>query len=92
MCNNMLTKKGKKCEMIKNWRPLSMLSVLYKLASAAIANRLKPYLDNLIYTNQNGLVPGKFIGECTRLVFDIMNYTKKHNLPRMLVLIDFEKA
>ena len=79
MCNNMLTKKGKKREMIKNWRPLSMLSVLYKLASAAIANRLKPYLDNLINKTQNGFV-------------DIMNYTEKHNLPGMLVLIDFEKA
>ena len=65
--------------MIKNWRPLSMLSVLYKLASAAIANRLKPYLDNLINKTQNGFVPG-------------MNYTEKHNVPGMLVLIDFEKA
>ena len=87
-----LPKKGKKREMIKNWRPLSMLSVLYKLASAAIANRLKPYLDNLINKTQNGFVPGRYIGECTRLVFDIMNYTEKHNLPGMLVLIDFEKA
>ena len=78
--------------MIKNWRPLSMLSLLYKLASAAIANRLKPYLDNLINKTQNGFVPGRYIGECTRLVFDIMNYTEKHNLPGMLVLIDFEKA
>ena len=54
-----------------------MLSVLYKLASAAIANRLKPYLDNLINKTQNGFVPGRYIGECTRLVFDIMNYTEK---------------
>ena len=76
--------------MIKNWRPLSMLSVLYKLASAAIANRLKPYLDNLINKTQNGFVPGRYIGECTRLVFDIMNYTeKKTNLlmsKRLLIL------
>ena len=68
-----------------------MLSVLYKLASAAIANRLKPYLDNLINKTQNGFVPGRYIGECTRLVFDIMNYAEKHNLPGMLVLIDFER-
>ena len=87
----MLTKKGGKCEMIKNWCPLSMLSVLNKLASAAIANRLKPYLDHLIYKTQNGFVPGSYIGECTRLVFN-MYYTEKHNLPGMLVLIDFEKA
>ena len=87
-----LPKKGKKHEMIKNWHPLSLLSVLYKLASAAIANRLKPYLDNLIYKTPNGFVPGRYIGECTRIVFDIMNYTEKHNLPAMLVLIDVKKA
>ena len=34
----------------------------------------------------------RYIGECTRLVFDIMNYTEKHNLPGMLILSDFEKA
>ena len=87
-----LPKKGKSRELIKNWRPLSMLSVLYKLASAAIANRLKPHLDKLISETQNGFVPGRYIGECTRLVFDIMHYTEMHNLPGMLVLIDFEKA
>ena len=69
-----------------------MLSVLYKLASAAIANRLKPYLDNLINKTRNGFVPGRYIAECTRLVFDIMNYTEKLNLPGMLDFIDFEKA
>ena len=87
-----LPKKGKNRELIKNWRPLSMLSVLYKLASTAIANRLKPYLDHIIHKSQNGFVPGRYIGECTRLVFDLMHHTEKHNLPGMLVLIDFEKA
>ena len=77
--------------MIKNWHLLSVLSVLYKLVIAATANRLKPYFDNLIYKTQNGFVPGRYIGECTQLVFDIMNFTEKHNLIAMLVLIDFEK-
>ena len=34
--------KGKKPrEFIKNWRPITLLSVVYKIASAAIVNRLK---------------------------------------------------
>ena len=40
-----LPKPGKPREFIGNWRPLSMLCVIYKLASGAIANRIKPYLD-----------------------------------------------
>ena len=46
-------------ELIKIWRPLSMLSVLYKLASATIANRLKSHFDQLISETQNGFVSGR---------------------------------
>ena len=87
-----LLKNGKVRSDIKNWRPLSMLSVIYKLASAAIANRIKPHLDHIIDSTQCGFVPGRYIGECTRLIFDIMKFTEDRRLPGMLVLIDFEKA
>ena len=87
-----LPKKGKPRDSMKNWRPLSMLSVIYKLASAAIANRIKPHLDKIIDNTQNGFVPGRYIGDCTRLVNDIMKITEDRHIPGMLVLIDFEKA
>ena len=32
----------------ENWPPISLLSVIYKMASTAIANRLKPYLNDVI--------------------------------------------
>ena len=35
---------------------------------------------------------GRFIGESTRLVYDIMHYVDKNNLQGMLMLIDFQKA
>ena len=87
-----LPKKGKPRDRIKNWCPLSMLSVIYKLASAAIANRIKPYLNGIIDTAQSGFVPGRYIGECTRPVYDLMKFTEDKHIPGMLVLIDFEKA
>ena len=40
-----LPKGQKPREFIKNWRPITLLSVVYKIASAAIANRLKPILE-----------------------------------------------
>ena len=87
-----LPKKGKSREFLKNWPPLSMLSVLYKIASASIANRIKPYLDHLISPSQTGFVSGRYIGESTRLVYDIMNFTETKNIPGLLMLIDFEKS
>ena len=69
-----------------------MLCVVYKLASGAIANRIKPFLNFLINNEQTGFVPGRFIGESTRLIYDIMHYTQKAQIPGLLILIDFQKA
>ena len=38
-----IPKGNKDRQLIKNWRPISLLSVIYKLASATIAERLKPF-------------------------------------------------
>ena len=87
-----LPKGDKPREYLKNWQPISLLSVLYKLASATVANRLKKVLNILISKSQTGFMSGRFIGESTRLAYDIMHYVDKNNLQGMLMLIDFQKA
>ena len=87
-----IPKGNKDRQLIKNWRPISLLSVIYKLASATIAERLKPFLQNIISEHQSGFIPGRCIGDCTRLIYDLMFYTEKHNIPGLLMQIDFEKA
>ena len=77
---------------LKNWRPISLLNVSYKIASASIANRLKGLLANLINEDQTGFISNRYIGENTRLIYDIMFYTEKYDVPGLLLLIDFEKA
>ena len=87
-----LLKGNKPREFLKNWRPISLLSVIYKIGSTAIANRIKKILDKIISKNQAGFVKGRFIGENTRLIYDLMHFTEKHKIPGLLMLIDFEKA
>ena len=36
-----LPKPNKPRHLLKNWRPISLLNVIYKIMSSAIANRLK---------------------------------------------------
>ena len=81
-----------KIENFKNWRPISLLSVLYKMLSSAIAERLKTVLDKLVSKCQTGFIKGRYIGESTRLIYNIMNYTEVKNKNGLLMLIDFEKA
>ena len=78
--------------LLINWWPISLLSVIYKIISSAIANRIKTVLDNTVSKTQTGFVAGKFIGENSRLIYDILHYTEKENIPLLLMLIDFEKA
>ena len=87
-----IPKENKPKHLLKNWRPLTLLDTVYKIASGTIANRLKLVLNNLINKDQTGFVKGRYIGENTRLIYDLLNYTEKNDIPGLLLLIDFEKA
>ena len=56
-----ISKQNKSWINFKNWRPISLLNVIYKLASAVISNRLKKVLDNVINENQNGFIAGRLL-------------------------------
>ena len=84
-----LPKGNKDRKLIKNWRPISLLTVVYKMASAVIAERLKPILNNVISTHQSGFISGRSINDCTRLIYDLMFYTRKNKIPELLMQIDF---
>lgn len=87
-----LPKGDKPREYLKNWRPISLLNVTYKIGSSCIANRIKKVLPNLINEDQTGFISGRYIGDNIRLLYDVINYLKENNLPGLLVSIDFEKA
>ena len=46
-----IPKPGKSKKYIKNWRPISLLNVTYKIASGSIANRIKEVLPFIISTD-----------------------------------------
>ena len=87
-----LPKGDKPRQFLKNWRPISLLSVVYKIASSALAARLRTVLHNLISNTQSGFMSNRFIGENTRLIYDIIHYANCKNIPGLLMLIDFQKA
>ena len=89
---SILPKGNKPREFLKNWRPISLLNTTYKIFSGIIANRLKEVLDTLIRENQKGFLSGRFIGENTRLMYDIISQTEVQDKPGMVLLLDFEKA
>ena len=59
----MIPKKDKALNELKNWRPITLLNCDYKIASEAIASRLKSVLSDLIEYDQTGFLKGRSIAE-----------------------------
>ena len=74
---------------IKNWRPISLLNVHFKIASKSLAERMESVLPDIIHTAQKGCIKGRFIGENIRLIEDILQETDDE---AVVLLIDQEKA
>ena len=57
-----------------------------------ISERLKTVLETLINNDQTGFISNRFIGENTRLLFDIINYAEMEQVPGLLIIVDYAKA
>ena len=88
----LIPKKDKNRLFLKNWRPLTLLNVDYKILAKAMANRMIEYLPDLIKEDQTGYLPGRFIGCNIRLVEDIIIFTENEKIKGIMLVIDFEKA
>ena len=78
--------------ILNNWRPLILLSCVYKLFSGAIAARLNKMLPKIISNSQFDFVKGRYIGKAIRTTYDAMEYAKNKKRAKILLLIDFKKA
>lgn len=87
-----LPKANKSPFFLKNWRPISLLNVTYKMASSVLSARLKTVLDKIVHDDQKGFIAGRFIGENIRLIYDILFETKQQNIPGLILSIDFQQA
>ena len=88
----LLHKQGKDELLIKNWRPISLLCVDFKILTKSLAMRVRDILPKLIHENQSGFVKNRYIGQGIRLVEDIIVYTDKNDKVGAIVQLDFEKA
>ena len=77
---------------LKNWRPISLLNIDYKILSKVLAKRMEQHLPKLIHSDQTGFVSGRYIGQNIRLLSDIMEFSESKNFQGILLFVDFEKA
>ena len=72
-----ISKPDKARYYLKNWSPITLLTVDYKIASAVIAERLEKFLPKIISPPQKGYLKGRFVGEKTRFFYDLIKITEE---------------
>ena len=70
---SLIPKPDKDILLIDNWRPITLLTIDYKIMSLAFANRLKTGLDNIVAETQSGFMKGRHISNNIRLVLDLLD-------------------
>ena len=80
--------KSGELEVVKNWRPITLLNVDYKIISILPVERLKRVLANIINTGQKGFVNGRNIYGEKMLLQDIIDYTNMEDKKVAIIFLD----
>jgi exonuclease III len=87
----LIPKKGDTTK-IKNWRPISLLNVSYKIISKAINNRLKKVSGTILSRAQKGFTNNRYIQECIINILESIAFCTETNSQGFLLAIDQAKA
>jgi hypothetical protein len=74
--NVALIPKGTEQKTMKDWRPIALCNVLYKLLSKVLANCLKQILHKCIADSQSAFVPGRSILDNALVAIELVHYMK----------------
>ncbi|KAI8440939.1 hypothetical protein MSG28_009236 [Choristoneura fumiferana] len=78
--------------LLKNYRPISLLSHVYKLFSRVITNRLERRFDDFQPPEQAGFRKGFSTIDHIHTLRQIIQKTEEYNRPLCLAFVDYEKA
>ena len=80
--------KGSDNQLLKNWRPISLLCTDYKILSKALANHIKKKLHMVLNPEQTCSVPERTIFQNLFLTQDIINYCNQKNINGYILTVD----
>ena len=81
-----------KKENLKNWRPVSLLCLDYKILTKILSNRLKPTLEHTISIEQTCGIPNRSIFLNLFTIGEIINHCNTEFINSFIVSVDQGKA
>ena len=88
----LIYKKRGDIKNLKNWRPISLLNVDYKIISKVLTLCLSKVLESIVNPDQTCSVPGRSILSNVTLLRDIIDFIQETDECAILVSLDQEKA
>ena len=87
-----LIPKLKDANNIKQYRPICLLNVDYKIFTKALTMRLTPLAEKIISETQTAFLPGRFILEGVIILHEVLHELRTTKRKGTILKLDFEKA
>ncbi|GJT84736.1 RNA-directed DNA polymerase, eukaryota [Tanacetum coccineum] len=87
-----LIPKKQDANLVKDFRPISLIGSFYKIIAKILANRLNMVISDLISDVQSAFVPNRQILDGPFILNELISWCKFHKSKAMIFKVDFEKA
>ncbi|GJV23353.1 RNA-directed DNA polymerase, eukaryota [Tanacetum coccineum] len=87
-----LIPKVPNANMVKDFRPISLIGSVYKIVAKILANRLAMVIDYLVSDTQSAFVKDRQILDGPFILNEVVQWCKRKGRQVMFFKVDFEKA
>ncbi|GKV27047.1 hypothetical protein SLEP1_g36255 [Rubroshorea leprosula] len=79
-------------QRIEEYRPISLIGVMYKIIAKLLGNRLRKVLDKVIEEQQMVFIGGRQLMDSVVIANEVIDEAKRKKTKSILFKVDFEKA